>query len=785
MAAGNSVTADPNSIISGRGGGPESRIVASALFAAPFVALLLWFHYVDVYHRHFSETGWIVGAYNAFRILFIFYLFWIVEATGALLLRMTASSEFALTAPFERIVVCFFAGAGTWHVGMFALGYLNLYTAATAIILTLPLVILSYGDARDVACAFFGAVDDYKARVAQRDISVATPSTLGLLAIVFVMLLLIKGLYPGGNHDYLTKYFSYFQSVVAHHGIWPNEVCCSYYSDKGVGLTFLGLLLTDPLAPQLVTFCYMTAAALVVFLACRAAAPNTRWPHFGAMLFLVIYIYTPNWAEFEKTHELATALVIGVIWAAGGAFARCGTRPNRLWPIAAGAAIAGAVIATPVIPVFLGPIFGILFIWYFVARDRPRARLAFIFAGIVGLIFFGTAAINYITTGVISDLFLLPTWRFSNIETLYRVDMLPAVLEITWQFSFRHVYLPLSQLPKVLDQTSRFDLMYPLVDGAIVVGGASLYARVRKLGWTGTLHAPYQSGILLAAFPAFLAIVLTGGMIEFDSFYRFASFMVPLVLVGSISLWALPISGASPRLVQVAHDPRLPFVVFVLCLVTTAIASHPARLFSRMLPRAAQFAVGAMAIDTAFTLQPFSYPLAENAIFPGSRGAYGIVGPGVPIWSLSHETYCMLPGCDMQTYWDFILPGWSVLTFGNSPEQGRDVLQSSGHNYFLFVRDLPLSDTLPLGPLFSPDNIARFLGIRWTDGNTALLTWLGPGIEPLSPAWIDDYRRAVEQSLLVRTFPFDEMKRIFARLDSTPHPWQSFALPWVKRAGFM
>jgi hypothetical protein len=80
--------------------------------------------------------------------------------------------------------------------------------------------------------------------------------------------------------------------------------------------------------------------------------------------------------------------------------------------------------------------------------------------------------------------------------------------------------------------------------------------------------------------------------------------------------------------------------------------------------------------------------------------------------------------------------------------------------------------------LFSPGTIGRYLGIRWTDGTTSLLTWLGPGVQPLDQAWIADYRHAVEDSGTVRSFPYEAMKQIFAGLNATPHPWRTFRLPW-------
>jgi hypothetical protein len=116
-----------------------------------------------------------------------------------------------------------------------------------------------------------------------------------------------------------------------------------------------------------------------------------------------------------------------------------------------------------------------------------------------------------------------------------------------------------------------------------------------------------------------------------------------------------------------------------------------------------------------------------------------------------------------------------------TPEEGRAVLQAAGINHFLFSRELAkkvrVHDLLPLSPLFSPDNIARYLGVRWSDRNTVLLTWSGPQTRPLDGALVEDYRRAARSSAPAISFPADAVREIYERLRATPHPWGSLPLP--------
>jgi len=78
----------------------------------------------------------------------------------------------------------------------------------------------------------------------------------------------------------------------------------------------------------------------------------------------------------------------------------------------------------------------------------------------------------------------------------------------------------------------------------------------------------------------------------------------------------------------------------------------------------------------------------------------------------------------------------ATVIFG-APKQASDTLKREGLNYFFFSRELGTSrtDLLPVSQLFAPDQIGNYLGIKWTDGTSYLLTWLGPDVQPISPAF--------------------------------------------------
>jgi hypothetical protein len=741
-------------------------------FALPYVALLIWFHEVDVYHRHFSESGIIVFAYNCFRVLFIFYLFWIVATAGLLLLRPVAHQELAELGVLERLALGFFTGSGVWHVAMLALGYLDLYTVPVAIAATLPLVILSYVPARAAAC------DIYHAVITDCGLKWLDWLLVALAAIAIIMLLMVKGLYPGGGHDYFTHYFYYLQAVIERGGLWPNDVWYHYYYDKGAGLVFLGILLTDLLAPQLVTFTFIVTAGLALFLLLRRIAPHTLWPLAGTVLFFLVYIYTPGaallysmnggWGDFEKLHEINAALVIAIVWVTIEALTSTDRR-RILWSIGATSTVVCAVLVNITIAIYLGGFFALLALCCAVSRPIASTLVCLGLGAVAGLLLTALLILNQVTTGLANDQGILFFWNLANIEKLARWGALPFVIVLYRDFQQMVAATTPFSIHTVifLIEAFRLDLVLPMVIGGVII---ALPVIVR---WRWNRNVSTSAIVLTSAALMFLAIALFAGRAQQVSFYRYASFATALAIACGVLSWGVP-SGDDPMARFGRYRP-VAVLVLLLCL---ALDLHPAPMLGA-LSRALHFVSGLYSIDTAYSTQYGPPPRQEwSAIYAGARGAYGVVGPGTPIWSLHIHTYCMLPDCLVESYPSFLMTHhWDRVMFG-TPDEARQTLHAAHLDYFLFTREDDIRDPLPLSPLFSADNIGRCLGIRWTDGTTSLLTWLGPGVAPLDQAWIADYRRAVERSGTVQSFPYAAMKQIFAGLDATPHPWHALRLPW-------
>jgi hypothetical protein len=130
----------------------------------------------------------------------------------------------------------------------------------------------------------------------------------------------------------------------------------------------------------------------------------------------------------------------------------------------------------------------------------------------------------------------------------------------------------------------------------------------------------------------------------------------------------------------------------------------------------------------------------SRAIYPGIHEAFKTIGKGQRLWSFNVHGYCMVPGCRAETILSSKMSARRADILFGSPDVAREALQRDGLNYFFISTFLDIRDPLICTPLFAPDTIRDYMGVKWTNGPDVLLTWKGPGTEPLSAEWVDKYR---------------------------------------------
>jgi hypothetical protein len=742
-------------------------LILAATLTSLYAALIGYFSLVDVYDRHFFEKEYSL-IYNGARTLFIAYLFWIVYFSGYVVLRRIVGLPGALSLTLlERLAVGFFVGAAAWTLGMLVLGYAYLYYRLVAFVLTAPIVALSCRhlaatcvELRDATIRFFHAT------------SLPVVIMLAIVAIATVfsaaLLFVVKGLYPNGGHDYYTHYVYFYTTVVNDHNIWPNNVWYQYFYSKGMGLFFLAMLLTDPLAPSLVTFCFAVATGLVVFCLVRGARSATLWPWIAVILFLVFYIHTlgtdiykanGGWGDFQKPQEMNAAFLVAILWMSTRIVGSSG-EPRRMWWRAC--ALCAFVIAflVAISSGLVGAYMLLAAAVFFLYGGREDARAFFGLGVVAGMGLFAVMALNYATTGIPLDVGI--NW-FWPIVDLRRVNEWGTIIDVAWAKHVRDYFwksriTPFSDAMLPFGQNVlKYDVLWPLFGYTLAAGvvalAAVMIARRRtltlNLGHVGSLSVTNREfeGSAVRTLALVFLFVLAGaifavvaGVSEPISYVRYSSFALPVLVVASALVWQ---SGHTAIVATGLFRWLLQYLLPIAVAAATLLHAYAvdADGFTAVVKSSVRFASGRYSIYDGYKDQS-GWParMPWGAVHPGMLAAWKEVGRGTRIWSPYIWSYCMLPDCRVEGFQSFSISPHAPEVFFGSAEKAKRILQSEGLNYFFISWDLQDRDVLPCAPLLSVEHIAENLGVKWTDGTSYLLTWLGPGITPLTPEWIAKYR---------------------------------------------
>lgn len=724
-------------------------VIYRILFLIPLILLLSYFRFVDFYENEFFNTG-VTSAYNLARIAFIIYLFAAICAPGYAALRTIDRKSFAELPGTAQLAAAFFCGASLWHALLLILGLLDLYLYPVGVALIVIAVAYAATDfdrtTREILHRIRGSIGE------KSPTALATHVLVALAVVAAALLLIVKGLYPAGGHDYFNHYHGYYEAVLRNHGLQPNEVWYQFFYSKGMGLFFLASLLTDPLAPSLVTYCFALAAAVSLFLLVKNSDERQSfWPWIAVTAYLAFYIYTPGWADyrsnggwgdFEKPHEIGAAFVVGFVWLCSEMTAALGGR-RVIWFAAATCIFITAFIET--VTVLLLGLVAAMMTAVALAGRRWRDARAFVglaTAGGSGLL--AVLAANYLATGLISDQLLPVVWPWTDVRALARWGALPEVtVFIRDLIAFRAAGIHWLS-PHFIDFVSdflRFDLLKPLF-GTIVIFLAMLGVALARRRWRSiSINTADPLWLLGTVVLALIVAAAAVGAGEPISFFRYTSFCLPIVIALAACGW-LYITASVPAPVGWCIRYLLPPVLLAVAL--GQFWKHENRYLKQIVPNTLAFVSGAMSIRDAYGAQQGWAGRHEwGGIFPGIVGAWRVAGANTRIWNMHLGAYCMLPHCRSETYFSFILSPHLLDMLAGSAEDTRSLMQAEGLNYFFYTTEMDLNDILPLTKPFAPDAIADYIGVKWTDGTSYLLTWLGPGVTPLTPEWVAQYKGAV------------------------------------------
>ena len=743
----------------GRAAFTRADAVAICTLIGGFIGVVWWFAGVDFYHRHYFDAGPIVLADNVARIVFVGIFAWLIYAPGAAIAALIAPPDArAALAPAERAVLGFGIGVGIWHVVMLLLGIFDLYYWAVLVALCLGVLIASAKHFARVAVAGWHALAEHFVALRQGRASAPTVGAI-LIAIVAAWLLLRRGLFPGGGGDYYGHYFYYYLEVLKNHGLAPNDVWYQYYYSKGSGLAFLGMLLSDPEAPALATFACVLCAAVAMATLLARMAPNSLWPAAGALIYLLYYLLTysaDGGGEFQKDHEEVTALIVLAMWA----LCMEGTGPPRPFRVMATACGIAAAIVTQPVGLLLGCYIGLLAAWSLLRRRWSDMWAYGVMAAAIGGAVLAVFAYSTVATGLASDQFLKVTLYFANFPRLDRWGVIPMLLAEVWiRANYQTLVPPFGWgAVKEVVEFMRLGGLWPFVAGPVIV--AAIVRPTGKLSQSRDASAASlaaaTAGRLAALIGVLVAIALILGRAQSYSFARLSIFFVPLLVLWAMATTVWLLDGRRiARLSETWTSVVFPVALLVAVLALWQGKEHWLRRVPAETANALRFFSGRLSLGEAYTHATSGYPF--GAINPGALAAARQLPPGTPIWSTNVNSYCMVPGCLIESVVSFKLSGRLDEILGGDPELAKQRLREAGLNYFLFMKDYRIIDLLPFSPLFAPDTIGRYLGVKWSDGSTYLLTWAGPDTRPLGPDFLEAYAQRRAEPDPLHWFRFDAL----------------------------
>ena len=438
---------------------------------------------------------------------------------------------------------------------------------------------------------------------------------------------------------------------------------------------------------------------------------------------------------------------------------------------------------SPFILLFLTSLLGI-----FIFRKDRDALIKIIFTiAYIGIFLLLILLVNYLFTGLVSDQLILFFWPYINFSKLSHWGVLGELIFLHYAFTGIRANSPplgIDFLSNVFFQL-RLDIWGPLY----ILGIPALIVTCRKncihkLNFNDNFNV--VNIILLVFIVNFIALSCLFGRGQTISFYRFSSFTYGPILCFGLILCSVVTKNLVMRLFLIIFVTIYFYITYFnggsLLLKNYISSSSSGYLetkknsISNILLNAIFLQQGKFSLKDSYQNQQ-GWPgrMPWGGIFPPMEIITRIIGANTPIYTLHVHTYCMLPGCRLYSFFSTLASKNPIELYYASPEIEMQELKKSGIDYFIFSKDLQIGSALPKTPLFAPENIGDYMGIKWTNGSTYLLTWKGDGVKAINQIFLDDYKYQIQKSLDSNGYPFEVIHKVLMQMKDNP---TAINLPW-------
>jgi len=704
-------------------------LLGRIVFTSIYLFVIYWFQSVDVWNKHFAEPGSVYIFYNLFRIIFLLYFAWILFSLGKsfLIFIKTKQGEFQLDS-LHMFLASSYIGASFLIVVIFILGFLKLYYVATALIITAPIIFLSYKDFKNVVESiprFFEKIFREYLGNKGKLYRVVSALLIGAILYQFLCVFISKGLMPDlVTNDTIGHYLPYYQEVIKNHNIWMNKYIFHYYYSKGAGLFFLASLLSDIQSTQLVSFYFFLLSAVALYAFIKKISNNELlWMLLALTLYFSSSIILNESglivAEFQKLHIMVGAFIIFIIYLTILSFS-LPLSSLRLWILAHLLIVSSAIIISPVSFAFILPYLLLQTIMFLAIKNSSLCKYSLLSIILTSAFFISVLGFNLISSGLAEATPLPLFFKYRN-ESIMSKWVSPSAVLFQIQlgiisgegageisntsllkidkllFNFKHIIYDDAMIP--------FPIYLVLLSFTIILISILLKKRL--------LNGDILKNILPISFMLFICFLLFL-ITEQHSIYRYTVFLIFF---------------------------KIFLFIYVLIFLTMLFPAENIRK---------NISIFVVIIASIFSLVNF-YSFSKNQILSAKEKFYflkgvtsyadlyqkrwGVINFGLEIQkAIGYDKKVIvmnfLPGlyglpksgfqrplmCDYNKNGDF-----ENIMFGAS-EKAIESLKNYNINHFLIIFNQPLLFTA-YAPLFEPQNIKSFFKIAGMGENVLLLTW--------------------------------------------------------------
>jgi hypothetical protein len=693
-----------------------SKVLWRLIFISFYVIIVLILKHIDVLGADYDRAGFLIISYWVLRLALAIYIMMLCIGAGSLLLQLFYSDFPSKQIDTEEyLILGFFFGSSTYGIIFILIGFAGLLNLPVALLITIPVLWISYPSICEIQRMLIPEIKfGTKFKIFQIVI-------FGCLIGVIGLLVFSKGLYPGTiDNDVWEHYLHYYREVLQNGSIWPNEIWGHFYISKGAGLFFLGNLLSDPFAAQLVSLGFIIMAGFIVFNILRKYSGDILWAVLGVIIFFAIYD-----GNFFKHHSVLTGYIAFQIWAAIQIVQQDRTRLNIVLVVAS-LSIFYLTFYIPIIALLLGVFWGSLAAISFLTHLIPhRTRYFIIIAIFTGLGVSTALLVNYRLTGLAEMVPLNFFWQFAEHEKFESIFGSSGILFFLNEQSGLHMSIlsNLKNMPlwicevfrlfslKIITLFSIAYLIFPIT---------SILLRKNSIDHSNRLASYISLFVVLGSL--ILSAIAVGFFAQVASTYRLFAFTAVATSIILIIILKLLMDASSNLKLPEWYKMCFFSSLSILALVQ---AGHTA--IARRQPAIIKFAYGGMSFRDVLS-ETDGY-FNRNVKFETIEKFRNRIGKDARIMALGYDPApgYFSPGRGVVSEPSYTMGKHYLSLVFEKPAKSKALLQSTKINYFFLNLRSQLFTGLTFSSLFKADSLNNNFELVSQNGESYLLTWRTSG----------------------------------------------------------